>query len=311
LPDMSAKGSQIRGFLVLSRLPFLLPGLAALISGIGIGAVEGHDLNGGFVGLTVLGLALIMLATYYFNEYFDYEGDVINRRFIKFSGGSRALPDAMVPRKTARIAGWSAVAILAIIAATYLVLYFENYPLLLPMALFGASCGIFYSHPPFQWAYLGIGEMLIGGCYGVLALVSGYYIASGELDLRMVAVGIPASITIFCVIVANEFPDYDADKAVNKRNLVVRLGLKRASVMYAIAMLLVYPSMLATMLVHPEPNVIFAGIPVLILTFAAAADSLRGGYLKADSQTRISGITLLANLISSPAFILVFWTWKV
>jgi len=179
------------------------------------------------------------------------------------------------------------------------------------MALFGAFCGIFYSHPPFQWAYLGIGEIIIGGCYGVLALVSGYYIASGELDLRMVAVGVPASITIFCVIVANEFPDYDADKAVDKRNLVVRLGLKRASIMYAIAMLLVYPSMLATMLVHPEPNVIFAGIPVLILTLAAAFESLKGGYLMADSQTRISGITLLANLISSAAFILVFWTWKV
>jgi len=308
---MSPKESQLRGFLVLSRLPFLLPGLVALISGIGIGAMEGHELNSGFVGLSVLGLALIMLATYYFNEYFDYEGDVINRRFIKFSGGSRALPDAMVPRKTARIAGWSTVGVLATIAATYLVLYFEDYPLLLPMALFGAFCGIFYSHPPFQWAYHGIGEILIGGCYGVLALVSGYYIASGELDLRMVVVGIPASITIFCVIVANEFPDYDADKAVNKRNLVVRLGLKKASAMYAIAMLLVYPSMLVTMLVHLEPNVIFAGIPVLVLTLAAAVDTLKGGYLKTDSQTRISGITLLTNLISSSAFILVFWSWKV
>lgn len=300
----------MRGFVVLSRLPFLLPGLAALISGICIAALDGHDLSGGLIGMSVLGLALIMLATYYFNEFFDYEGDVINRRFIKFSGGSRALPDAMVPRKTARIAGWSAVLILTVIAILYLLLFFEDYPLLLPLALFGAFCGIFYSHPPFQWAYQGIGEILIGGCYGVLALVSGYYVASGEFDLRMISIGVPASITIFCVIVANEFPDYEADKAVNKRNLVVRLGLKRASIMYVIAMLLVYPSMLATMLVVPKLNIILAGIPVLVLTLAAAASTLKGGYLEAKSQTKISGITLIANLLSSPLFIAVFVNWE-
>lgn len=306
---MSPKESKLKGFLVLSRLPFLLPGLFALVSGIGIGAMEGNDVDNGFVGLSILGLALIMLATYYFNEYFDYEGDVINRRFIKFSGGSRALPDAMVPRSAARVAGWSAVALLVVIAIAYLLLYFEDYPLLLPMALFGAFCGVFYSHPPFQWAYQGIGEILIGGCYGVLALVSGYYAASGTLDSRMVLVGVPASITIFCVIVANEFPDYEADKAVNKRNLVVRFGLKKASIMFAVAMILVYPSMLATMLIHSEPYVIFAGIPVLVLTLAAAAETLKGGYLEPGPQTRISAMTLLANLLSSTTFIAVFWDW--
>jgi 1,4-dihydroxy-2-naphthoate octaprenyltransferase len=307
---MSPSKSKLKGLVILSRLPFLLPGLVAFISGVCIAALEGHDLNSGFVGISVLGLALIMLATYYFNEFFDYEGDVINRKFIKFSGGSRALPDAMVPRTTARIAGWTVIFILVVIAALYLIFFFQDYPLLLPMALFGAFCGIFYSHPPFQWAYHGVGEILIGGCYGVLALVSGYYVASGELDLRMVMVGIPASITIFCVIVANEFPDIEADNAVNKRNLVVRLGLNRASVMYAIAMLLVYPSMLATMLVIPKPQVIFAGIPVLVLTLAAASSTLKGGYLEAESQTKISAMTLLANLLSSSVFIAVFMTWE-
>lgn len=307
---MSTRKSQIKGFLVLSRLPFLLPGLAALISGIGIGAVEGYELDSGFVALSVLGLALIMLATYYFNEYFDFEGDVINRRFIKFSGGSRALPDGMVPKRLARVAGWSAVGILVVIAVVYLLLYFEDYPLLLPMALFGAFCGVFYSHPPFQWSYRGIGEILIGICYGILALTSGFYIASGELDSRMVMIGLPASLTIFCVIVANEFPDYEADKAVKKNNLVVRLGPRRGSIMYSIAMLSVYPAMLASMLIHREPNAVFVGLPVLLLTVLAAVTTLKGGYMNHKSQTMISGLTLLANLLSSLLFIIIlgdFW----
>ena len=303
------KGAAVKGFLVLSRLPFLSPGVAALVTGIVIALSEGYDPSAGLVWMSILGLVLIMLATYYFNEYFDYEGDIINKTFIKFSGGSRALPDNMVSRPVARIAGYSTVAALFVIAIIYMLFYFEDYPLLLPLALFGAFCGVFYSHPPFQWAYQGIGEIVIGGCYGILAVVSGYYLASGVLNLTMLVVGLPASLSIFLVIVANEFPDYEADKAVNKRNLIVRLGSARGSAMYAVVMLLVYPAMLATIAVGISPWIAVAGSPVLALTIAATAMTLKGGYDQPSSQMKISGITLLANLLSSLIFIPVVLIW--
>jgi 1,4-dihydroxy-2-naphthoate octaprenyltransferase len=250
-----------------------------------------------------------MLTTYYFNEYFDYEGDIINKTFIKFSGGSRALPDNMVPRPVARIAGYSSVVVLVAIAIVYMLFYFEDYPLLLPLALFGAFCGVFYSHPPFQWAYQGIGEIVIGGCYGILTLVSGFYLVSGVLNPNMLLVGLPASMTIFLVILANEFPDYEADKAVNKRNLIVRLGPARGSVMYAVVMLLVYPAILATIAAGISPWIAVAGSPVLALTIAATALTLKGGYNQPSAQMKISGITLLTNLLSSLMFIPVVLIW--
>jgi 1,4-dihydroxy-2-naphthoate octaprenyltransferase len=290
-------------------MPFLSPGVAALITGIVIALSEGYDPSEGLVLMSILGLVLIMLATYYFNEYFDYEGDIINKTFIKFSGGSRALPDNMVPRPVARIAGYSSVAVLAAIAVVYMLFYFEDYPLLLPLALFGAFCGVFYSHPPFQWAYQGIGEIVIGGCYGILTLVSGFYLVSGVLNLNMLLVGLPASMTIFLVILANEFPDYEADKAVNKRNLIVRLGPARGSVVYAVLMLLVYPAMLATIAVGVSPWIAVAALPVLALTIAATAMTLKGGYIEPSAQMKISGSTLLANLLSSLMFIPVVLIW--
>jgi len=299
----------IKGFLILSRLPFLSPGVAALVTGIVIALSEGYDPSAGLIWMSILGLILIMLATYYFNEFFDYEGDIINKTFIKFSGGSRALPDNMVPRPVARIAGYSSVAVLVAIAAVYMLFYFEDYPLLLPLALFGAFCGVFYSHPPFQWAYQGIGEIVIGGCYGILTFVSGYYLVSGVLNPNMLLVGLPASMTIFLVILANEFPDYEADKAVNKRNLIVRLGPARGSVVYAVVMLLVYPAMLATMAADVSSWIAVAGLPVLALTVAATAMTLKGGYTQPAAQMRISGITLLTNLLSSLMFIPVVLIW--
>ena len=280
-----------------------------MVTGFFIAIAEGHDPSWGLIWLSVGGTVLIMLATYYFNEYFDYEGDIINKTFIKFSGGSRALPDNMVSRPVARIAGYSTIAALFVIAIIYMLFYFEDYPLLLPLALFGASCGVFYSHPPFQWAYQGIGEIVIGGCYGILTFVSGFYLVSGVLNLNMLLVGLPASLTIFLVILANEFPDYEADKAVNKRNLIVRLGPQKGAVLYAGVMMSVYPAMLATIAVDINPWIAVAGSPVLALSIAATAMTLKGGYNQPSAQMKISGLTLLANLLSSLMFIPVVLIW--
>jgi len=302
-------GASVKGFLVLSRLPFLLPGLASFITGLLIAVGFGYDPEAELAWMSIGGVALVMLATYYFNEYFDYEGDRINKTFTKFSGGSRALTDLAVPRPLARLAGWSSVGLLAVIALVYLLFCFRDYPLLLPLALFGAFCGIFYSHPPFQWAYQGIGEIMIGGCYGILTMVSGFYIASGELNLDLVLVSVPASLTIFGVIVANEFPDYEADKAVDKKNLVVRLGTKGGAYVFVAAMALAYPFMLAGILVGISAWIAVFGLPVLLLCVLSVVMTLKGGYEKPGPQTKIAASTLLANLLSSIMFIPVVLIW--
>lgn len=303
------RSASMKGFLVLSRLPFLSPGIAAFVTGLFVGIGDGYEADLGLAGMSLAGLALIMLATYYFNEYYDFEGDVINKSFIKFSGGSRALPNKMVSRPVARIAGIASIIVLAAIALAYMLLYFEDYPLLLPLALFGAFCGVFYSHPPFQWAYQGIGEIMIGGCYGVLSLASGYYVVSGALEPKSALMAIPASLTVFAVIVANEFPDYEADKAVNKLNLIVRLGLKKGSIVYIAAVALTYPFMLASILVGVSPWVAVLGLPVLILSAVAIMETLKGGYAESESQIKISGATLLVNLLSSLLLIPVVLLW--
>jgi 1,4-dihydroxy-2-naphthoate octaprenyltransferase len=305
--DKDQRAPSIKGFLVLSRLPFLLPGLAALITSISIAFFDGYDPPAGLVTMSIFGIALIMLATYYFNEYFDFEGDMINRKFTQFSGGSRALPDNLVPRRVARLAGYAAIVLLVLIAAAYLLFYFGDYPLLLPLALFGAFCGVFYSSPPFQWAYTGIGEVLIGGCYGVLAFVSGYYLASGQLDPKLILLGIPAALTIFGVIVANEFPDYEADRAVNKKNIIVRMGLKNGSLVYSVAMALAYPFMLLSILVGVSWVIALSGLPVLLFSVAAIVLTRREGYVDRQAQIKISALTLLANLTACLMFVPAFY----
>jgi 1,4-dihydroxy-2-naphthoate octaprenyltransferase len=309
MSDKGGPANSIKGFFVLSRLPFLSPGIAAFVAGVFVAVGDGFDPNLGLVGMSVTGLAMIMLTTYYFNEYYDFEGDVINRTFIKFSGGSRAIPDKMVSRKVAKAAGLASIAVLVVFAIVYLLVYFRDYPLLLPLGLFGAFCGVFYSHPPFQWAYQGIGEVMIGGCYGVLSLASGYYVSSAVLEPATALIAIPASLTVFGVIVANEFPDYEADNAVNKRNVIVRLGPERGQYVFIAAMALAYPFMLASIIVGVSPMIAVVGLPVLLCCAIAIKETLGGGYARHDSQIKISGATLFANLLSSLLFVPVVLIW--
>jgi len=308
--EPSVDGSySIKGLLILSRLPFLLPGIAALVTGVSIGWATGLDGEFGLTAMAISGIALIMLATYYFNEYFDFEGDMINKKFIPFSGGSRAIPDGMVPKSWARLAGWSTVAILVVYAVTYLLFYFRDFPLLLPLGLFGAFCGIFYSTPPFQWAYKGIGEIIIGGCYGMLAMLSGYYVITSTLDLGILLVAVPASLTVFGIIMAAEFPDYEADKAVKKLTLVVRFKLKGSSRIFAAAMALVYPFMLASVLVGVDWRIAIVGLPLLVSSGLAVVWTLKGGYENRAGQQKIFIATLLSNLLASVLFIPVVFLW--
>ena len=277
--------------------------MAALIAGIALGLSDGSNPQWPLVAMSIVGIAFIMLTTYYFNEYFDFDGDKINRTFTRFSGGGRALVDAGVPRKLAKVAGWSSVAVLAAIALLYLVFYFSDYPLLLPLGLYGAFCGMFYTHPPFRWSYQGIGEIVIGGCYGVLALLSGFYLTSGVLNLDMLLVGVPASLTVFGIIMVNELPDIEADRTINKRTLVVRFGLKRGAAIYVGAMVLAYPFMVASILVGTDVSIAFYGLPVLVLSLIIAAIAARGGYADRHQQEVMGGLTILANMLSSLMFI--------
>jgi len=59
-----------------------------------------------------------------------------------------------------------------------------------------------------------------------LPVASAYYIQTSAIHPVIHWMAIPIGITIFNVILLNEFPDYEADKATGKKNLLYRLGKK-------------------------------------------------------------------------------------
>ncbi len=141
---------RVKAFLRLSRIPFLTPGLAPFTAGILLGVGLGGEIGLGLVVLGYAGLTLIMLATYYSNEYFDYEGDVLNSNYNKFSGGSRALSDGMLSRRVGLYALAASLIAFAALFLVYASKYYHSRLALAWMSLVGLAAGVFYSAPPFR-----------------------------------------------------------------------------------------------------------------------------------------------------------------
>ncbi len=268
--------AELRRFSCLAGSPFLLSGLAPFTAGILLAKlVEGISAPLGLIVLSYIGLTVIMLATYYSNEYFDYEGDVINKWHNKFSGGSRALSDGYLPREVGRKALVGSLLILAVLTALYTVKYSYTRVWIPLYVLLGFVLGVFYSGPPFRWAYRGVGEIFIAMAYGILAVTSGYYIATGHITIESLLLSMPAALSIFSVIIINEIPDYEADVRISKRNLVVRLGRERALKVYSASnVLTILSTAIAAYSLSGPTGLAVASLIVLVIGFPITLNAL-------------------------------------
>jgi 1,4-dihydroxy-2-naphthoate octaprenyltransferase len=296
---------QLTAWLTLSRLPFQSVGILPCVLGTVIAWRGGYAIHWGIVALAILAVACIMAATYLSGEYYDYSTDSANTSYNRFTGGSRVLQKGLVSRRRVLPA---AIVALSLAGAIGLVIQFvfKTGPFTIPLGMLGMLCGFFYSSNPFRWAYRGVGEMLIFVCYGWLTVNTAYYLQTGRFDLVPTLVSIPIGISIFLVIFINEFPDYNSDQGAGKNNLVVRLGLERASVLYSI---------LAGACFVSIPLSVIGGVPHLMLVLSPLAlvpigwnvvALARKQYLRAKHLERICALTLILNLGTTLLFIIAF-----
>jgi 1,4-dihydroxy-2-naphthoate octaprenyltransferase len=251
----------------LSRVPFLSVGILPLFLGFVLAWRWGY---GGPLGLYLLSSAaviLIMWMTYYLGERKDLEGDRLNHGFNRFSGGSRVLVRGIFPVWVPLVLGYACLVAAALTGIT-IYLRYKTGPWTLLLGGIGMFFGFFYSEKPFQWSHRGIGEILIGFCYGWLPIATGFYLFTGFFSPQVFLLSIPISLSIFNVILINEFPDEEADRAVGKRTLVVRFGKERAGDLYLGLSVLAGLSFIKVLLVFgltPLWIFVLSGIPLLLI----------------------------------------------
>lgn len=304
--SFSSRG-KLESWIIASRPAFHTVGVFPYT----LGAVISYHYTGAFdwplwlVGtVTVM---LIMLATHLSGECFDHVEDRLSWGLgpSRFAGGAGVIPRKLITRRSAFLGSVISIA-LAIVLGLVIWIGFGTGPWTIPLGLVGIIGGFFYSSPPLRWVATGYGEIWIGVCYGFLTVAVGLYLPYGELTLLSFLVSIPIAATIFNVIFANEYPDYDSDRSANKSNLLSRVGRERGVWIYSflsiLANIFFFVSLLAGV---PSIALVVYSLPMLV-SFYCVRGFLRGDWKDKDRLEVLCGLGILVNLSTTFSYIIAF-----
>lgn len=246
--------------------------------------------------VTVAGIFGIEVAKNASGEVFDYDSGadlaVRPEERSPFSGGKRVLVDRLLTRGQT----WAVAAVsygAGILAGLAIVLFRE--PAVAWLGIAGMGLAFFYHAPPLRLAYRGLGEATVGIVYGPLVATGTYLVQRGEVTPGIVLASFPLGLLVAAFLWINEFPDYRADAAAGKRNLVVRLGRPRASVAFAAIVGAAF-ALVALLPAMGLPRTVWLGALGLPAAAAAAVIALR----RPEETARIvpaQGLTLLSFLL--------------
>jgi 1,4-dihydroxy-2-naphthoate octaprenyltransferase len=227
-------------FVRITRAPFLTAVAVPVLLGAAMAWSEGV-LRVGYLILTLLGAACIHIGLNMSNDYYDHlsGNDEINQELTPFSGGSRVIQEGILSARQVLV-----VSLLFYLVGISIGLYLaldRGWPILW-LGLIGVSLAFFHNIAPFGLYYLvpGVGELAVGVGFGPIAVLGSYYVQVQRLSVAALWASLPVGLLIAAVLYINEFPDFQADRAVGKRTLVVALGRKRAVWGYAALLIVAY-----------------------------------------------------------------------
>jgi 1,4-dihydroxy-2-naphthoate octaprenyltransferase len=148
-----------------------------------------------------------------------------------------------------------------------------------PIALFaviGIVGGYSYTGGPASYKYIGLGELLIAILMGPMMVLGAYYVQARRLDLLPLWVSLPVGLLVGSVTLANNLRDIIYDSMVNIVTLPMRLGIKKAKIMYYSIILVPYliiPGLVLTDLSLYPSLLVFLSLPMAIKAIKAMGNT--------------------------------------
>ena len=202
--------------------------------------------------LMLIGSMVYHLGADMINEYYDHMSgnDALVDIKTPFSGGTGILEQGLLNPKKVLHTSWLFFFIGAV--TSLLIAWMTNEKVLIFSALGLISCWG-YTAPPLKFCYRGIGEVVIFLNNG-LFIIGAVFLAFVEyFDPRLILPSLFLGFLGFAIILMNEVPDINADRAVNKRNLVVRFGVKNALILHKVVISLAFLSIISAVILKDLP----------------------------------------------------------
>ncbi|MHC5076426.1 MAG: 1,4-dihydroxy-2-naphthoate octaprenyltransferase [Planctomycetota bacterium] len=223
-----------------ARPKFFTASILPVFVGSSLGYLSAGTFNAQLFILAALAIIFIHAGANLANDYYDYKSrnDLLNKNLTPFSGGSRFIPNGLLPPQVIIIEALIALALGALLGLW--IAYLTKSKIILTLGIIG-TCGAFvYTAPPLKLGYRGLGEIIIAFLFGLFPVYAAYYLQTQVLDYKPLMPALIVSILVFEIILINEFPDLEADAAVNKKTLPVLLGIPLAATIYKLALVTAY-----------------------------------------------------------------------
>jgi 1,4-dihydroxy-2-naphthoate octaprenyltransferase len=271
---------------------YLMGYLLALLSG------ADYDFSKFGFGYLIFGTAHLSLS--FSNDYFDREAD---RNSVKtaFSGGSKVLVEHP---QLETLALKIALGLLLVSAVTNVFFTFIcGYSLwFFIFALIGGLLGWFYTAPPLNLAYRGLGELATIIAVGLIMPGMGYFVASGSIGPLFPAFILPLSCYGLFFIITVELPDVESDANSHKKNFLVKWG-RNAGRNMCVAATIMGTVFLSTLLLSGTTGVLDMGTFVLFSMIPLIA-SITGLLVNMDNR-RLLVRQVMINMASMILFLLL------
>lgn len=220
------------GFWRLADPKISLASFAGLWLAACFAAVD-SGLHWGWLALTIAGVFLVEVAKNASGEVVDFDSGtdlaITDTERSPFSGGKRVMVDGLLSRE--QTWGIAAVCYLLAIAIGLAIVGFRDSRVLI-FGLPGMALAWYYHGGSVRLAYRGLGELAVAIAYGPLVVLGAYFVQTGQLSATLLHLSCILGLLVAAFLWINQFPDYRADLAAGKRNLVVRLGTDAASSAY-------------------------------------------------------------------------------
>lgn len=211
-----------------TRPQFLLLAVLLVAHGSALAAWQGSF---NWLHAVLAGLALVLMhgSVNALNDWHDWAKTGIDKATPRtpFSGGSGLIPAGKITAKQALIVG---IVTLAAGMAIGLYLAWVAGWQLLAIGLAGALMIVLYT-PVFN--KLGLGEIAAGLGLGLMPILGTYFLLTGRFDTAAWVSGIPAFCLTYNLLLLNEFPDVEADKAGGRTHMITLLGKKGGRWLYS------------------------------------------------------------------------------
>lgn len=297
--------SPLRTLLGTARVPFLLLTPTSIALGASAAAWSGTALDVPTLLIVLAGALAAHASVNMLNEWFDFRSGLDTKTArTPYSGGSGALP--VDPRSASWVLA-GGLAMLGVTLAAGMWLLRSSGWALLPLGLAGIVLVIAYTPLITHWPWtcllapgLGFGPLMVAGTAVALS--------GRHLGAAYAASWVPGML-VSGLLLLNQFPDVEPDRAVGRRHLPMLWGRPAAARVLAVLFASAYAGLAAAVFAGMLPRGASAGMSTLPLAWQVA----RGARRHADdigALQAVMGRNVALVLLTPLAIVIGGWVWR-